>query len=169
MTHSIDIISFETTSDLRDATENYWTELQGFAVLLPGAHRFARSYLGQPDAALLERITPVMRAEPREGKMTPPEPEGLSIAVDDNQGRARLNLQVELGRGAMPAVIVGPRVYQLEDKAEGLRSLGLNEMERALTECEGRGLLLDVFAATKYAIRRRADTPLSRMLQKLKS
>lgn len=155
MITSVDIVSFETTAQLRKATDEYWSALRGFPEMLPQAHKFARSYLWLPDGDLSSRITPIMRSELIDGETTDPIPKGLAVAVDDERRRPRLNVQIELGHGAMPAVIEAPQIYQLEERANGLKTCGFGEMERALTECEGRGLLLNVYAATKHAIEKR--------------
>lgn len=145
----------ETCADLRDVSHEFWEKWNGYTEMLPEAHRFARSYFEAPDEQFAERITPNYAVRAVDGILHTGGVESLTVSIDGTRSQARARLDIMLGRGAEPAVIVNPEIYKAVDRSANRQPTEFGKIARALTECEGRGMVLDVQAAIRHTTARR--------------
>jgi hypothetical protein len=146
---SLDIISHRTTAELRSVAERYASVWPKRTDPMPGLDRFVRSYLEEPEASFLTRITPVVVSEIILERRVPDRLASLLIAVSDENQNWVLDTEVSLGEGEEPAVVVGPTVYGADFK-HVRHANGPREMVGPLTEGEGFGLILDLDAAARH-------------------
>lgn len=150
-----EIINPEVTADLRSQAEVYRIFQEGHAPMIRGMGNFASEYFNAPPDDFVTRISPNAEAICRNGICEYQGVKSLSVMVKDADGAWRLETRVVLGQGFEPAFFEGTTVYNPADISERRRSVGWNEIDRALSDEEGRALSLDILSATKLAVRKR--------------
>jgi hypothetical protein len=151
----VDIVSYEVATRLRTAAGLYADALNGTPPALPGVDSFAQLYLERDDEEFVTRFTPDGRSEVMPDGETKITLFSLAVGIEDLKKFWRANLQIQLGEGYEPPVIVAPVIHLDRDETAYRKTEMRGTLVRALYEREGRALTLDLVTATKRAVAKR--------------